>query len=88
MGAVLQAFGCTKSTVWRYTSKLSPDKLNPDADARRPKQVTDEMIDRLAWWLVMRFGGDEYPSRVTNEVRADATEALTRLFTEQIKAAA
>ena len=84
MAAVMAAFQVAKSTVWRLVSDRSPDKLDREADTRRPREVDDDMIERLALWLVARFGDSTeypgYPARVTNEVRADALAALTRVF--------
>lgn len=73
--------GVAVSTISKWAGPQHPHR-GPRARTRPTSSpsISDEAIERLARWLTERFGGFDYPERVTEQVRADALEALERAF--------
>lgn len=76
-----RALGVAPSTIWKWCSPNSPDRARPSR-LGAPIPFTDDVVERLAGWLVGRFADQGYFVRVTREVREDARQALLRAFDE------
>jgi len=68
------ALGVSPSTIHKWAG---PGARGHGSQTR---QITEDRIERAAEWLVERFGGYDYPERVTPEVRIDAARLLTVIF--------
>jgi hypothetical protein len=73
-----RALGVSSSTIHRWTSPNSPSR----GMSRQSREVTEDRIERLGEWLVARFGGYDYPERVTAQVRIDAAAALAAVYAD------
>lgn len=69
------ALGVSPSTVHKFVGKLSEDSERPQ---RRlvSQQITEDRIERVADWLVARFGPDSF----STDARVDAAELLQVVF--------
>lgn len=74
-----KALGVSPSTIHKWTSPNSPAR----GKSRASMEVTEDRIELMAAWLVERFGGEEYPERITSQVRVDAAAALMAIFAEK-----
>lgn len=74
------ALGVAASTIHKWASPNSPYRHKAPPRSTESVAISDETIERLGEWLVARFGGYEYPERVTTQVRADALAALEASF--------
>lgn len=74
------ALGVAPSTISKWASPISPYRGSSRARPTSSLHISDESIERLGQWLVDRFGGYDYPERITDQVRADALAALERAF--------
>jgi hypothetical protein len=73
-----RALGVSPSTIHKWTSPNSPSR----GQSKQSREVTEDRIERMAGWLVGRFGGYDYPDRITAEVRVDAATALGLVFAD------
>lgn len=71
-----RAVGISPSTMHAWTSPTSPSR----AKTRISREITEPRIERVAEWLVGRFGGFDYPERVNADVRVDAAKLLAVVF--------